>query len=159
MLIYMEGIRWYMAGPISANIKCSLCEIDKDASEYSSYSYTRHGKHYNYSMKRCKPCHATNQRAHRAKPEVRERLSLYNKERNYGLSSEGYYALLNKFNYRCGICLSKHNLEVDHCHTTGKVRGILCGICNRGLGLFKDNPEYLTQACNYLKDSNELSYC
>jgi hypothetical protein len=41
---------------------------------------------------------------------------------------------------------------VDHNHTTGKVRGLLCSSCNGALGLFKDNPEVVAAALLYLKD-------
>jgi hypothetical protein len=43
---------------------------------------------------------------------------------------------------------------VDHCHTTGKVRGLLCGSCNKSLGGFMDNTEYLKNAIEYLENSN-----
>jgi hypothetical protein len=42
-------------------------------------------------------------------------------------------------------------LSVDHCHNTGKIRGILCTKCNTGLGSFKDNIELLMNAIKYLK--------
>lgn len=42
------------------------------------------------------------------------------------------------------------NKTVDHCHTTGQVRGVLCENCNKGLGLFKDSPERLLSAARYL---------
>lgn len=57
---------------------------------------------------------------------------------------------------RCAVC-KKHQTEVkkrlgaDHDHTTGKIRGLLCDPCNRGLGLFKDNIELLLAAINYLE--------
>jgi hypothetical protein len=63
--------------------------------------------------------------------------------------------LLAKQNNQCGIC-HKHLLWpdkdtcLDHDHKTGKVRGILCSRCNRGLGHFQDNVESLRQAVTYL---------
>lgn len=55
---------------------------------------------------------------------------------------------------KCAICDTKPDkypgLVVDHCHTTGKVRGLLCTKCNLGLGHFKDNKEALAKAALYL---------
>ncbi len=52
---------------------------------------------------------------------------------------------------KCAICnKTKKLLHVDHCHETGKVRGLLCYNCNNGLGRFKDNIEFLKTAINYL---------
>lgn len=57
---------------------------------------------------------------------------------------------------RCAICPKKVSLDgkalsVDHCHTSGKIRGLLCSECNRGIGYFTDNPELLEAAAAYLK--------
>lgn len=56
---------------------------------------------------------------------------------------------------RCAICASDMGTEwqVDHDHATGKVRGLLCSPCNRGLGLFKDAPHLLRSAISYLTKS------
>jgi hypothetical protein len=57
----------------------------------------------------------------------------------------------------CAICKQresvkiKKSLAVDHCHTTGKIRGLLCSRCNIGLGYFRDNEKYLQSAIDYLK--------
>lgn len=77
--------------------------------------------------------------------------------RYYGISIERYNAMLQQQNGLCAICRNPpelyQKLVVDHNHTTGHVRGLLCSACNQGLGLFKDNQEYLLNAAKYLKNS------
>ena len=62
--------------------------------------------------------------------------------------------MLNKQDMKCPICTSTlirgRQINVDHDHKTNKVRGILCGHCNRGLGCFFDDTGYLTKAIEYL---------
>ena len=65
--------------------------------------------------------------------------------------------MLEKQNHVCAICGNKDNnkkLAVDHCHTTGVIRGLLCSACNTSLGKFKDSVELLQNAIQYLKDNN-----
>ena len=54
----------------------------------------------------------------------------------------------------CQICGSDHKLCIDHDHSTGKVRGILCMKCNFGISYFNDDPELLNNAINYLNRRN-----
>ena len=73
----------------------------------------------------------------------------------YGITLEKYHQMLADQNYKCAICGQEDEVEgrklaIDHCHTTGKVRGLLCGKCNRGLGLFYDNSKLLQNAILYL---------
>jgi hypothetical protein len=51
----------------------------------------------------------------------------------------------------CAICGAAENLGIDHCHTTGAIRGVLCGHCNSTLGFARDSPEILLSAAAYLK--------
>ena len=53
----------------------------------------------------------------------------------------------------CKLCTSEFNNDfcVDHCHTTGEIRGLLCADCNRALGMFQDKEEILLSAISYLK--------
>lgn len=82
------------------------------------------------------------------------------------ISKNMEFQLLNGkifFSIQCGVCaickepqsvLLKGELKrlaVDHCHKTKKIRGLLCDNCNKGLGLFKDKPELLNSASEYLR--------
>jgi hypothetical protein len=72
----------------------------------------------------------------------------------YGLTIEGYNALLDKQGGVCAVCghnVSKRALHVDHDHGTGKVRGLLCNKCNRGMGLLGDDVTLLKSAIAYLE--------
>lgn len=81
----------------------------------------------------------------------RERNNFYGYiRRKFGLSKEAYAELLQNHNHRCAICSSSERLHIDHHHATGKIRGALCGPCNRMIGLAKDNPETLYKAIEYL---------
>lgn len=51
---------------------------------------------------------------------------------------------------RCAVCGEEKKLHVDHCHDTGKVRGMLCFACNTGIGKLKDDPDLLLAAHRYL---------
>jgi hypothetical protein len=68
--------------------------------------------------------------------------------------------MLKDQNYCCSICDGSlrnkdvRHIHVDHCHTTNKVRGILCSYCNHGLGNFRDNINYLNKAVEYLNHHN-----
>jgi hypothetical protein len=75
--------------------------------------------------------------------------------RQYGITLAQYDDMLEQQDYKCAICGNEDEVEgrklaVDHCHTTGTVRGLLCGKCNRGLGLFYDNKALLEKAIKYL---------
>ncbi|MFD6915076.1 MULTISPECIES: endonuclease VII domain-containing protein [Streptomyces] len=51
----------------------------------------------------------------------------------------------------CYLCLRAPAVHVDHCHKTGRVRGVLCLNCNVGVGLFKEDPERMRRAAEYLE--------
>lgn len=74
---------------------------------------------------------------------------------NFNITLEQYNEMLANQNGKCAICGGVENgnrmMCVDHCHTTSKVRGLLCSKCNFGLGNFKDNIQLLKNAINYLQ--------
>lgn len=79
--------------------------------------------------------------------------------KKYGLSPDQYDELSSQQGDKCVICGGINNngkrLFVDHCHKTGKIRDLLCGNCNSGLGFFGDNPQVLANAIEYLKKASE----
>jgi hypothetical protein len=81
----------------------------------------------------------------------------------HGLTKPQKEAMLIAQDYRCAICGChqseiNHILAVDHCHKTGKIRGLLCPECNLGIGKFEDNPEYLKSAVEYLKKHKQIDF-
>lgn len=74
----------------------------------------------------------------------------------FGINLNDYNAMLKAQNNKCAICGTTDpqgigSFHVDHCHTTNKIRGLLCHHCNHGLGNFKDNSQVLRNAANYLE--------
>lgn len=75
----------------------------------------------------------------------------------YGVTSDGLAELETAQGGRCAICgttPSGRRLAIDHDHTTGKVRGLLCGSCNTGLGLLGDTAEGIEAALRYLRGAS-----
>lgn len=74
---------------------------------------------------------------------------------NYGITSEQWNMMFSAQGKCCAICKSDHSNKqqwhTDHCHVSGRVRGILCHMCNTMLGAAKDRIEVLRSAINYLK--------
>lgn len=78
-------------------------------------------------------------------------------QKAYGIGEADWWFMLEGQEWACLICSRPwkeddpiQHWHVDHNHSTGKVRGILCTHCNLGLGHFRDNPDYLRQAAEYL---------
>lgn len=87
-----------------------------------------------------------------ARPDIQRKLENRNLIRRYGITVEQYKEMYKAQNGKCLICgKPEQKLHVDHCHETGYVRGLLCGSCNRALGLLKDNTDFLLKAIAYLQ--------
>jgi uncharacterized protein YbaR (Trm112 family) len=78
-------------------------------------------------------------------------------QRLYGITVDDYLNILESQDGVCKIChkdcKTKSRLSVDHNHSSGKVRGLLCNRCNRAIGMFEDSPELLLSAISYLQDN------
>ena len=100
------------------------------------------------------------QELYRNDPEKRKASKKYHREywlmKNFGLTPDDYDRMLKEQNGGCAICGSddpgnkRDHFAVDHNPKTGKVRALLCYQCNVGLGHFKDNPDLLRKAADYL---------
>jgi hypothetical protein len=148
-------------------MQCKVCGDFKDLSEFYKNPTYKSG----YSNK-CKSCHNEQTLSHHfANREKRlVQMSEYQKDnyddkrnrdyiRKYGITLELYNEIKEEQDNCCKICgtneskVSKSRLFVDHCHTTGKVRGLLCHNCNSMLGLAKDNISILLDAAKYLEEN------
>jgi hypothetical protein len=75
----------------------------------------------------------------------------YHLNQRFGLSSEKVEALVREQSGLCALCRIAPAIHVDHDHATGRVRAILCEACNGGLGLFRDDPQIIRRAIEYLE--------
>lgn len=99
----------------------------------------------------CKECQQNYAKEHQTRLHLKKRFNI--SERDYDL-------ILEKQNGVCAICKEDEKvidgqskklkpLSVDHCHETGKIRGLLCTACNTGIGLLKHEPYLLLNAAKY----------
>lgn len=127
--------------------ECKDCGKVKDISDFYF-----HGK---YLSARCKPCHNKKSIAWmKANPEKRDATKRKVRlKKKYGITVEEYEAMEAAQGGKCFLCGSEHKrrkLNVDHCHATGRVRGLLCDKCNLAIGLLEDNPMLVEKVRGYL---------
>lgn len=136
-------------------LRCSKCKEVKPSTEFAKNNSKARGYH-SY----CRPCVVINTREWREKnPEKAEqtrknnaRLQRFNK---YGITKARFDELMVEQDGVCAICRNEFkndkDTHIDHCHDSMRVRGILCGQCNNGLGNFKDSVPNLRAAIDYLQ--------
>lgn len=108
---------------------CGRCKTYKELSHFYIRKSKKSGNPY------CKPCALA-----------------HNREIRYGIPRGTAEVVLGAYGDSCGACgRSDLPLVVDHCHDSGEIRGLLCGPCNSGLGLFQDNIDAMLGAVAYLK--------
>lgn len=134
-----------------------VCTVCREYKAWSAYHKTRNA--FNGHTATCKDCAKSYKRQYRTSARNRE-----NRFSKYGLTPAGVLLMLEYQKYACLICRSKlllgssrkgnpTSLNIDHDHKTGKVRGLLCQRCNRGLGQFLDDHKLLRQAAQYLESN------
>jgi len=122
---------------------CGTCKEEHSIDNFPNDKRYPDGKSY-----RCKPCHSSYNKAY--KQRKTEELKQYRLEKRYGLSTTEYQEMAEATPH-CPICGSEEPLVIDHDHSTGKVRGLICQPCNKGLGFFRDNIESMKNAIAYLE--------
>ncbi len=138
---------------------CTVCKQIKPLEDYYSSKASKDGKSW-----RCKECDKNttleSRRQRWKKARVQQRNA--NRKAKYGITEEEFSKIFQDQKGLCACCEveltddfvarhSKTKLVIDHCHKTGKVRGLLCTMCNKGIGLLGDNAEGLHKAYTYLK--------
>ncbi|MFF7980786.1 endonuclease VII domain-containing protein [Streptomyces sp. NPDC007901] len=113
--------------------RCPQCEEVKPHSEWERNKSSSDGW-----SSYCRECRAE-----------RNRISYF--QRKYGLSPAELEAMIAEQRGICCICLAAPAEHVDHCHETGRVRGVLCFSCNAALGQFRDQPEVIRRAAAYVE--------
>lgn len=154
---------------------CSRCKIEKSLDQFNKDSSRKDG--LTFHCKTCVNFYSLKSRIY-LDPEYRKAQSKKYKDENpqkiraqwikqiYKLSWEDYEKIFYSQDGVCKICNTplklhkgiEHGFEVavvDHCHSTGKVRGLLCTKCNTALGLLKDSVSILKNAQNYLETNHE----
>ncbi len=130
-----------------------LCKKCGNMRHFDEFYFKNKEKTYRSSI--CKQCTIEKNHVYAltVSPEVRKIYRKRSHVKGYGLSLEEYNSYFENTN--CGICGTKgddkNRLVLDHCHLEGHIRGVLCDNCNKALGLFKDNIDYLQNSITWLK--------
>jgi Recombination endonuclease VII len=144
--------KFYMVNT-ATHKKCPICGELKERSEFYKWKSRQDGL-----TAYCKPCfNSKNKKWFKENPDklpTLEEKRAYGRKKNFGISEEQYEQMLVDQNNQCAICKKEIGWEaaVDHCHTTDKIRGLLCRKCNLGLGGFKDNIKTIKKAISYVKN-------
>ncbi len=136
--------------------RCNKCKKRKRLSLFSLVRRrNRNGKLYRDGN--CKRCKADWMKADRIKNP--DRYTDHDLRQLYGITVEQYAVLNAKQNGVCAICgkpepRKKKRLHVDHCHRTGKIRGLLCGNCNTAIGKLGEDVNVLKAAIRYIESGD-----
>lgn len=154
------------------SLKYSVCEAWDDFWKFvddvgerpsESHQLRRMDKFGNYSPENCKwveikPDQDRAEYAREWRNNNPDKVKNTELRARFGITLEDYNSMIEKQGGVCAICgkeepYNGYSLSVDHCHATGKVRGLLCSNCNRAIGLFKDSLEVIEKAISYLESS------
>jgi hypothetical protein len=126
--------------------RCTKCGEDKPLDNFHKERRSSDGV-----TARCKPCTSDYGKAWR-----QTKGNVYHRTQRYGITPEEYTEMLEEQLHKCACCRSsnpnrKAGFVIDHDHSTGQVRGLLCHNCNIGIGQLGDSLSGLMQAVDYLR--------
>lgn len=145
---------------------CRKCSIEKPDDAFSSSALLL--------RQRCRACVRAYDSARRKDPEAQalvkswkaknfDKLKVYARRKQLkrygGFTLDGYDSLFIAQSGRCAICRrppARRVLDVDHCHRTGRVRGLLCNPCNKAIGYMRDNTATALAAAAYLESHQTI---
>lgn len=136
-------------------LSCSHCNLSKPCSDFPKARAKIRG--YAWICKKCKAQKLLDKKSSMSNDDWMLLNRKYWLKSQYNLSLTDYNKKLLEQNHKCAICdcdeteAFKGLLFVDHCHTTKKIRGLLCHHCNTALGKFRDSPKILAKAIQYLE--------
>ena len=135
------------------NKLCKACGQEKDV-ETDFYKFFDKWADKHYFSSRCKPCHNEQRKNN---PNTKKNRKSEKLKLRYGLTYEQWEDMRKSEDYSCMACgITEEEiggvLDVDHCHTTGKARGLLCNACNTSLGRMNENAEALRALADYIED-------
>lgn len=143
--------------------RCTICGITKPMAELIHDKRAAGGR-----RQQCKKCEVERQlKVYHANPEphrakMRKLSNLHQRKWNlsrfWKMTPEDFDKMRDAHGGVCAICKcpppggkGNEHLHIDHCHSTNKIRGLLCNNCNNGIGRFKDDPTNLRAAADYLE--------
>lgn len=135
---------------------CKKCGLEKPADKKNF------GESDGYLCSPCNECRMKSKKEREAANPEKYKTLRRNRHRKtlYNLSECEFKEMEKRANYCCEICSIpfselKRNPDVDHCHATGIVRGLLCSKCNTALGSLEDNITFFYKAIKYLQDRSK----
>jgi len=148
--------------PLPTEKRCGKCGETKPLDQYSLSRKATETQREVYRST-CKTCQAEQARAwfHANKERAKDNRHAHAMRSTYGITPEQYQRMVDAQGGVCAICQkpetsvhgsgTQFRLAVDHCHSGGAVRGLLCQRCNRALGLFGDDVTLMEAAISYLE--------
>jgi hypothetical protein len=134
---------------MNRNRNCANCQKE--------FSLDDEGARKKYCSERCMSQFHWNKQGKKYRNSEKGKASMFawRLRKEFGITVDDYNNMLEAQNHSCAICKrtdpTGYGWHVDHCHAKGHVRGLLCSLCNQGLGLFKENSDVMKRAIEYIE--------